>query len=91
VYTKAIELTEKEIKNYWNRFTISPSAGDKGNSDSGVLTIEQFKEPCNVGFKLDGDTRCPLIALEDQQQRELDNLLVTIEGVLKHRAPKPAN
>lgn len=87
VYTDPIELSEREIENYWQRFTISPSEPDSTHKDRGILTIEQDKKPCNVGFKLDQEHRCPLLELEEQKQRTLEPVLITIEGVLKHRSP----
>jgi hypothetical protein len=91
VYTDPIELTENQIKSYWRRFTISPAEVGKNKRDSRILTLETGDKPCNVGFKCDRDVRCPLLALEDQQQRELDSLLVTVEGILKYRSPKLPN
>jgi hypothetical protein len=87
VYTDPIELSEREIENYWQRFTVSPSEPDSTHKDRGILTIEQDKKPCNVGFKLDQEHRCPLLELEEQKQRTLEPVLITIEGVLKHRSP----
>jgi hypothetical protein len=87
VCTDPIELSERDIENYWQRFTVTPSEAGASNSDRGILVIEQDEKPCNVGFKLDHEHRCPLLELDDQQQRPLESVLVTIEGVLKHRSP----
>jgi hypothetical protein len=87
VYTKPIELNEHEIETYWQRFTVSPLKADENDKDRGILTIELFDKPCNVGFRHDDAHRCPLMALDDKKQRTLDEVLISIEGVLKYRTP----
>jgi hypothetical protein len=87
VSTDPIELSERDIEEYWQRFTVSPYGAGSTERDRGVLIIEQDKKPCNVGFKLDHEHRCPLLELDDQKHPPLEPVLITIEGVLKHRSP----
>lgn len=86
VHTDPVELSEAEIKNYWRRFTVSSTDAESTDQDGRILVVELDKKPCNVGFNVDHTHRCPLMALEDEKQRSLKSVLVTIEGVLKHRA-----
>jgi len=81
VSTKPEILTESEIETYWDR--LSPES-KKSKDDNRILTIENLKEPCKVGFPVDKDVSCPL-AHGEKLPADLNNFVRIVDQVIKFR------
>ena len=65
VLTDPIELTEKEIGQYWKR--LIPSV-DESEDETRKLILELFDQPCNVGFPVSKEQNCPLHSCEHAEE-----------------------
>ncbi len=75
------ELTENEIEDYWQRLFPEEKEVEQDNR---ILIIESNDEPCNVGFKLNKETRCPLFHYEKPEEK-LEDVLLIIEQIIKEK------
>lgn len=68
-----------ESHTYWDR--LNPSTKPASKRAEKVVTLEQTTARCNVGFKLDAEKTCPLLATEINLST-IDELMTVLERVV---------
>jgi hypothetical protein len=86
-----VELTRKEVDQYWLRLGPRAAARDEDESDDRILTIEHGPSPCRVGFQVDMNHGCPLVAVDDHSFTlpRLDGTLEMFKRVIDARRFRP--
>lgn len=82
VITDPTLLQEAEIKTYWDRLRSSSGAR---SVDDRVLTIEDLKKPCKVGFPVGKEVGCPLCNV-DKPQSDIEGLIQVVDQVTRFRS-----
>jgi hypothetical protein len=75
-------LQEAEIEVYWDRLK---TGGLVERKNEPILTLESFKEPCNVGFPVDEKVGCPLCHM-DKLHSNIDDFVRVVDQIIRYRS-----
>jgi hypothetical protein len=86
-------LAEDEAEYYWGRLRESATAG-REQTDKLIVTFEDHRKPCKVGFAVDKTHRCPLLTLDsgdfkDGKHPDLKVFTSTLMKILRERIGPP--
>lgn len=86
VSVDAVSLSEAARASYWGRLKLETgdASDEKVEKPGHVLVIEFSDNPCNLGFALDKEHRCPIVN-RDGGNRDLEETFATFSEVIEAR------